>query len=69
MIIWERGCSTMSFDLSEKNHHYKFEQECEYFIENLSQVQQQFIAKLIASKGLSVKGFHDKKTTQQNLSV
>jgi hypothetical protein len=47
----------MSFDLSENNHHYKLEQECKYFIEDLSQVQQQFIAKLIASKGLSVKGF------------
>ncbi len=37
------------------NHHYKLEQECKYFIQDLNQVQQQFIAKLIASKGLSVK--------------
>jgi hypothetical protein len=51
------------------NHHYKLEQECKYFIQDLNQVQQQFIAKLIASKGLSVKGFHAKKTTQQNLSM
>jgi hypothetical protein len=43
------------------NHNYKLEQEYKYFIKDLSQVQQQFISKLIASKGLSVKGFHDKK--------